>query len=191
MEFHSEKKKNRTGKKSLENFKARCRLRKEEKKKQKQLEKSMRDEEKRLLAEQKKAKYNRMIARMHEEIENKEFVRLQKKAERKSLQQVESEREEIKKILADESRLFDEARASAKKRHEASEQLKKRDREYRASLANRNAYIKESKKNEITQENKLEKSSVNLQSVEANQGNCSKHSGLSTKSKSSIKITKI
>ena len=68
----TEKKKKRCGKKSFERFKAKCKLLREEKQKKKKLEKRLRDEQKSILAEKKKQKYNRMIARLHEEIERKE-----------------------------------------------------------------------------------------------------------------------
>ena len=54
--INKDKKKNRSGKKSFEKFKAKCKLRKEEKKKQNQLEKSIRDEEKRIIDQKKKKK---------------------------------------------------------------------------------------------------------------------------------------
>ena len=142
MENNEVKKKNRSGKKSFERFKEKCKQRKQERQKQQKIDRIARDEQKRIIAEKKKAKYNRMIARMHVEMEKKEFVWLQKKAERKSLKQIEMEKKEIEEILANERNLFDEARASAKKRHEASEELKRKDRIYKASLANRQAYIK-------------------------------------------------
>ena len=151
-----------------------------------------RDEEKRIIAEKKKAKYNRMIARMHEEMEKKEFVWLQKKAEKKSLKQIEMEKKEIEEVLANERKLFDEAKASAKRRHEASEELKRKDRIYKASLAHRQAYIKE-KNIEEQMHTKITSNMPNQQTMVSKQSEGFKIPKISTaiRSKSSITITKI
>ena len=76
---------------------------------------------------------------------------------------------EIKQILANERSLFDAARASARKRHKASEKMKQNDRIFRASLAHRQSYMKEKRQEELASKLMNENPQTSVQNKRVNE----------------------